>query len=173
MPDYSGGFRSRMVQRMAGPEAISATQLAQEVGVPQPTLSRWLRDAAKVGSMKNKKNAKKAKTPQQRTGEEKIRIVQQAAELSEKELGAFLRKEGVHKAQLEQWRVAMIDALSAPAKKKRSKSSKETKRIRELEKDLRRKEKALAEVTALLALKKKLEAIWGDEDDGTRTRNGT
>ena len=66
---------------------------------------------------------------------------------------------------------AATTALSSKSKSK--KASPEAKRIRELEKDLRRKEKALAETAALLALKKKLEEIWGDEDDDTNTRSGT
>ena len=47
------------------------------------------------------------------------------------------------------------------------KKSPEARRIRELEKELRRKDKALAETAALLVLKKKANAIWGDEDDDT------
>jgi hypothetical protein len=39
--------------------------------------------------------------------------------------------------------------------------------VKELKRDLLRKEKALAETAALLVLKRKLDAIWGDEDDGT------
>ena len=39
--------------------------------------------------------------------------------------------------------------------------------MRELEKQLRRKDKALAEAAALLVLQKKAQAIWGDEDDDT------
>ncbi len=38
-------------------------------------------------------------------------------------------------------------------------------RIKELEKDLRRKEKALAETTALLVLRKKLQAIFHEGGD--------
>jgi hypothetical protein len=49
----------------------------------------------------------------------------------------------------------------------RGKKAPEVKRIRELERDLRRKDKALAETAALLVLKKKAQAIWGDEDDDT------
>ena len=44
-------------------------------------------------------------------------------------------------------------------------------RVRELERELNRKEKALAEAAALLVLKKKAQAIWGDEDDDTDPRN--
>jgi hypothetical protein len=56
-------------------------------------------------------------------------------------------------------------------KKRRSGKSPEAKKIQELERELKRKDKALAEVTALLALKKKLDALLGDEDDDTRPRN--
>ncbi len=54
----------------------------------------------------------------------------------------------------------------------RKKASVEAKRVRELERELRRKEKALAETAALLVLKKKAAAIWGDEDDSTVWKNG-
>jgi hypothetical protein len=58
----------------------------------------------------------------------------------------------------------MLSGLN-PASVQRSKKKTETKRVRELEKELRRKDKALAETAALLVLKKKVQAIWGDEDD--------
>ena len=48
-----------------------------------------------------------------------------------------------------------------------TKRSPEGKRIKELEWEIRRKDKALAEAAALLVLKKKAEAIWGALDDDT------
>lgn len=49
-------------------------------------------------------------------------------------------------------------------------------RIKELEREVRRKDKALAETAALLVLKKKVQEIWGnsseDEDDTTAARRG-
>ena len=77
------------------------------------------------------------------------------------ELGAFLRTEGVHLAELEQWRKLAEEALGAG---KRLAPSKETRRLKA---ELARKEKALAETAALLVLKKKVAEIWGDEDDDT------
>jgi transposase len=50
-------------------------------------------------------------------------------------------------------------------------SSAESKRIKELERELRRKEKALAETAALLVLRKKADALWGDEDASTESKN--
>ena len=164
-----------MVRRMAGPEGISATALSHEVGIGQPTLSRWLRKAGSLSPMTSAKDESKKprKSPRQWTAEEKLRAVVQAASLSEEELGAFLRREGLHAADLEAWRQAALTVLGGPSKRRGRKATPEAKKIRTLEKDLHRKDKALAEVTALLALQKKLDLLLGDEDDGTGTRKGT
>lgn len=164
-----------MVQRMSGPEGITATALSREVGIAQPTLSRWLREAPMVRAMARKKKASKGRSARapRRTAEDKLRLVLQASALSDEELGAFLRREGVHESQLQEWRAAAMAALSPPSKRSGSKTSPETKRVRALERELTRKEKALAEAAALLVLQKKVRAIWGDGDDDTPTRSGT
>jgi len=106
--------------------------------------------------------------PDRRPPEEKLRLVLEASSLSEEGLGEFLRRNGVHEAQLQRWRETAFGALEAkPAKA----PSQQRQKIRELERELRRKDKALAEVTALLALKKKVELLWGDEDDDITTNN--
>ena len=61
----------------------------------------------------------------------------------------------------------MLRGLDETAPRRRSAQSAEGRRVRELEKELRRKDAALAETAALLVLKKKAQAIWGDEDDDT------
>ena len=174
---YSNGFKARMVKRMTGPEKISASGLADEVGVAQPTLSRWKREARTVRTMGGaKKQAKDGgKTPRQWSAEEKLQVVIEAAVLSDEGLGEFLRRKGLHTAQLEEWRELAMQAAQAAlaGAKKRAKKSPEARRIKELEKELLRKDRALAEVAALLALKKKAQAIWGDEDDDTTTRSET
>ena len=169
---HSEGFKARMVARMAGSEGISACALSRESGVPQPTLSRWLRSARSVQRMS--KSEEPSKRPQNWSSQEKLRIVVEAARLEPEELGAFLRREGLHEAQLLEWTRAATTGLDGP-KSPESKKGKnaEERRIRELERELRRKDAALAEVTALLVLQKKIRALWGDADDGTDTRSGT
>lgn len=169
-----------MIQRMAGPESISATALANEVGVSQNTLSRWLRQASEaqptVPAMKKKKRQASHKGSARRTAQDKLRLVLEAAALSQEDLGAFLRREGLHEAELEGWRAKAMEAAEGALKAphgKRSDNTAERRKIRELERELTRKDKALAEVTALLILKKKIQEIWGDEDDATPTRRGT
>lgn len=169
--DYTQGFKARMIERMAGPERISANALAAEVGVSQSTLSRWLRarSARKIEAMTtNDRRGKRTWTAQ-----EKLRLVHEASGLSGEALGAFLRGEGLHEVQLKEWAEAVSAALSMAPKRTSGKASPEAKRIKNLERELHRKEKALAELAALLALQKKLETIWGDGDDVTDTRSGT
>ena len=93
----------------------------------------------------------------------------EADALSEEELGVFLRRRGLHRAHLRQWREQIVAGLKAPRSKK---ASPEARRIRELEHELQRKDKALAETAALLVLKKKVHQIWGDEDGDTTPRSG-
>ena len=104
--------------------------------------------------------------------DEIIRILHRTNELEDRELGAFLREEGVHTSQLKQWREAFRTAIGKPSREQRKREARDRKRIKRLEKELRRKESALAEAAALLWLKKKAQAIWGDEDDDTPSRNG-
>jgi hypothetical protein len=124
--------------------------------------------------MKNEKNdPNKAKSTREWTEEEKLRVVVKSMELSEEELGAFLRREGLHESQLKQWRETVLGALRQRGRPKVSKREKAAaKRIKQLERELTRKDKALAEVTALLALKKKLEALLGEEDENTPRKSG-
>ena len=179
---YSNGFRARKVQRMAGPEGIGAIKLAEEIGVHQTTLSRWLREAS--GEEKREKRGENVKSAQVRERlslrpddlppAEKYRLVTEASTLSEDELGAFLRRNGLHDAPLQEWRQkveeASLGALGSPKKRRRGKSP-EAKRVEQLERELNRKDKVLAEVTALLALEKKLEMLLGDEDESTTPRS--
>ena len=171
---YSQGFKARMVQRMTGFEKVSATALADEIGVAQQTLSRWKREARTVSAMGSTRKQSKngGKSPRQWSVKEKLQVVLEAAALSDEELGEFLRRKGLHTVQIEEWHRLATEALTSRKKPTRKKSP-EVRRIKELEKELLRKDRALAEVAALLALKKKAQEIWGDEDDDTATRSGT
>jgi transposase len=161
-----------MVQRMSSPDAISAIRLSKEVGVSQSQLSRWLQRARTVGAMKK---PQRADPPSQvgasRSAEEKMRLVMTATGLPPEELGAFFRREGVHEAEVEQWRTAILEALESGVTKGSGRGV-DGKRVKELERELRRKDKALAETAALLVLQKKVREIWGDGDDGTDEGNG-
>ncbi len=164
MKHYTAAFKARVLQRLVGPRAISAYRLASEVGVSQVTLSRWLVAARSVPGMT---------TPSRKwTGAQKLRVMLAAHGLSETDLGALLRREGLHSTQLEEWRAAAETALDDPSgRREKAVPHPDTQRLAEVERELRRKEKALAEAAALLVLKKKVESYWGDADDPTDSRS--
>ena len=175
---YTDTFKARMVRRMLGPNGVSAHALEKEVGVSQPTLSRWLRETATFQAMEKKYRksvpvpaVEPGKRPQDWTPAEKLRAVAETLDLDGEALGEYLRRHGIHREQLEQWRGSAKEGLERPGSKQRSKG--ETKRIKELERELRKKEKALAETAALLVLRKKVNALWGDGDDDTDERSGS
>jgi transposase-like protein len=157
---FSVAFKQKMVQRLTGKNAVTASQLARETGVRQQNLSRWLDEARSLPYV-----AKKPKPiVREWTVEQKARIVAEASKLDGEELTAYLERESVKLAEYERWRIALDEGGRA--------SASTTKRIRELERELARKEKALAEAAALLILKKKVETLYGeDEDDDTNGEN--
>jgi transposase-like protein len=109
-----------------------------------------------------------------RSAEEKVRIVMAAAALAPDELGAFLRREGVHEAELEQWRAAVLEAGESALEGSNARAptrSNDSKRVKELERELRRKDKALAEAAALLVLQKKFHTYLEERDRDTDEEN--
>lgn len=157
---YSVAFKNKMVQRLTGKNAVTATQLARETGVRQQNLSRWLEEARSLPAV-----AKKPKpVVREWTVEQKARVLAEASKLDGEELTSYLEREGIKLAEYEQWRLALDEGGQASAATNR--------RIRQLERELARKEKALAEAAALLVLKKKVDAFYGeDEDDDTNGEN--
>jgi transposase len=159
MSEYSDRFKAAMVSKLSGAEAKSATALAKEVGVSQNTLSRWLREHATLAAG-GPVSGKKARNW---TAQEKLATVLEYESLDEEARGKFLREKGLYTTELERWRQQMLQALSGSGKPKGAEKA----RIRDLESELRRKEKALAETAALLVLKKKPRRSGGT----ARTRN--
>lgn len=159
---FSVAFKQKMVQRLTGNNAVSASQLARQTGVRQQNLSRWLQEARSLPIMADKPNP----VVREWTVERKARVLAEASHLDGEALGAYLEREGVKLAEYEQWRIALDEGGRA--------SAATNKRIRQLERELARKEKALAEAAALLVLKKKVETLYQqeeDEDDDTGRDN--
>jgi transposase len=148
-----------MVNRLIGKDAVSANQLAHETGVRQQNLSRWLADARSLPVVTVERRKHKAWSVT-----DKARIVAEAASLEGDKLTAFLQREGAKVAELERWRLALDERETS--------STAMARRVRSLERELARKDKALAETAALLVLKKKLEHVYlEDEEDDTDEGN--
>ena len=165
-----------MVRRLIGPGAVTVAELGRESGIPLSTLSRWIHGAASIRLVTKKDGGVEAlvptdptaKRPQDWSALERAQLVLEPAALGDQELGELLRRRGLHREQLDEWRTSLEDALSHP----RTRRSGEAKRIKELEREVAYKDKALAETAALLVLQKKLRLLFPvDEDNDTGESN--
>ncbi len=145
MARYGQAFRDRAVARLLPPESAQAVEVAQQIGVTVETLERWRAEALGAG----KKSGG------------------WTAGMSEEQRNTWCREKGVFPSELGQWRQTATQALAGPAEVRATpqQTSSDRRRIRELERDLRRKEKALAETAALLVLSKKVAAIFNGGAD--------
>jgi transposase len=178
---YPAVVKARMIRRMTGPEARTAKQLSSETGISVATLCAWLRGARLMAP--NPLSDATSTVPALADGEgpakrrpsdfsplERARALVEASSLEGEALGAFLRRHGLHAENLQAWSRALEDGPQSDAHKRADKL--EGKRIRELEKEILRKDRALAETAALIVLKKKAEMYFG-EDEASVTRKKT
>jgi transposase-like protein len=163
---YSEKYKEKLITKALS-DAQSIASVAKSSGVPTSTLYSWVRQA-KVYGMSKPKPSKRRGRPRKSnrfSPEEKLRILIESSALEENALGAYLRKEGLHDSDLAQMRSDALSGLT-PKVVHRGKSPTE-KKIARLEKDLSRKDKALAEAAALLVLQKKFQALMAAEGDDT------
>ena len=104
--------------------------------------------------------------PEQWSGVAKFAVVLETASLPQAELAEYCRRKGLYIEQVQAWRSHCEGAFDSAAGGSNAAAVKvERQRIRELKKELHRKEKALAEAAALLILRKKAAAIWGEKEE--------
>lgn len=98
-------------------------------------------------------------------GSSKFAVVVETAAMNSSELGAYCREKGLYPEQIARWKQACIAGTgheSTQAQTSRQELKQAQQKIKRLEKDLNRKDKALAESAALLVLQKKYRALWED-----------
>lgn len=164
---YPEELRQALVQKICSPNSPGVSQISKESGIACSTLYAWV---AKMGKSNKSTKAKPTTT---HTPEQKFQIILESSALAEPELGEYLRKNGLHSKQIAEWKQEALAAMTTASEvRKPGRPRKDPElvaaesEIKELKRDLRRKEKALAEQTALVILQKKVQAIWGtDEDD--------
>ncbi len=164
MTQYSEEFKASIIAKMLPPNNVPVAHLVRETGIPKDTLYTW--------------RSKQRKTPGRTTAqppvsgelssEEKFTVVIESASLNEVELSEYGRRKGLYPEQINAWRNACLQANTSQAQKiDRTQLKAQAKHIKQLEAELRRKEKALAEAATLLVLQKKVQALWEDPEDGT------
>ena len=151
---YSAMFRNNVLKKVIPPESRSVMEVSK-------TIYGWLKQA-KEGSLDERKDRMR---PGDRSLSEKLTLVMESKGKTPEEQGEWLRSQGLHTEHVHQWEQELREAVSDGSKKAEEKIKSLQKRNKELERELTRKEKALAEMAALLTLKKKADALWEDRED--------
>ena len=156
MARYGQTFKNRAVARLLPPESAALEEVAREIGVGAGTLERWRSVAL---SMPARERAW--------TAAARFDAVLTTAIMDEGSKGAWCRGNGVYPHDLAAWRQSATQALAQPEEARASpqQTKQDRRRIKELERELHRKDRALAETAALLVLSKKVAAIFNTGED--------
>ena len=150
MARYSEEFKYSIIVKMIPPQNQSINAIASETGLSEATLYKWRNQARKKGLAVPGGEPKVERWNTQ----DKFLIVTETALLSEVELAEYCRNKGLFVEQVLTWKDACMQANGGVAQQ-----------ATRLQKELRQKDAALAETAALLVLRKKANAIWGDGED--------
>jgi transposase len=153
--NYSKEFKDSVVVKILNRGGRTIDEVCSEVGVLKTSARNWIKASAMVASKspKDSKGRRMKWTP-----EAKLKAVVDTTNLVDTDLGHYLRKEGLYSTQVTEWRSDILQKLSVKPTYKRDERDD---KIRVLEREILRKDKALAEASALLILEKKVALIWG------------
>ena len=156
-------FRRSAVEKFQSRGSRSVEEVARGLGVSSWSLYQWTKRYGNQDVMK------KNRRPGDRSVQEKLKAVIEFEGLEGEKQGEYLRREGLHSEHIAGWKKSMEAGLESGGGSltavNRSEWAADKKKIKELERDLHRKDRALAETTALLVLKKKADLIWGSGEN--------
>ena len=144
-------------------------EVAAELNVSVHTLKGWLQESrsSKAGSVVSS-SLPQSLPAGQWSAPERLLALQESHGLSGEALHAWCREKGLFEHQLTAWREAFVNSPSPETAQERRESKAEFKALQGkhevLQRELRRKERALAEAAALLVLTKKFQALLGEEE---------
>lgn len=153
---HSEAFRKQAIEKLINRKEKTVDDIAKEVGVSNFTLYAWQRKMM-MGHKSKKSDVHNA---------DRFETLLSFYTTPESKQGEFLRSKGLTTDQISAWKQEIRNKLDAKeSKTDRIKEQEQLLRITELERQIRRKDKALAETAALLVLSKKAEALWGTTSD--------
>ena len=152
---YSNEFRDRAVQAFLTRGARSTREISREFGVSHSTLYVWV-----SASSFEVDSTEPASSPERWQPSRRMQAITVYDSLAEEERGEFLKSNGLSSTHIDKWRQMLYSALEVRDQEK----LRLEKRINELERDLERKNKALAEAAALLILQKKTRHLLFPEE---------
>ena len=168
MRRYSEAVKADVRRRMSPPQRQSVARISEELGIHVVTLYNW----RKLWRLQGTVVPASEKEPEGWSATDKFTVVMETAGLNETELSAYCRERGLFPEQVSRWRQAAQDANAQPVltmaeqKEHERLRAQDQREIKALKNELQRKEKAMAEMAALLVLRKKWEAFCSEDAEG-------
>jgi transposase-like protein len=158
---YSSGFKQGVLKRVLPPESQPIREVSRDVGISEQTIRNWM-TAAKNGTLAAGDGEI---APSERRASEKLKLVFASKNIEPERLGEWLREQGLHQEHLALWEQELATIVATNEDAVKAECQRLNKQLKTVERELARKDKALAEFAALLALKKKADEIWGERED--------
>jgi transposase-like protein len=156
--------KEAILKKLLPPYSMSVKEVSEEEGISTATLYHWRQQLRRSGAAVPNSNT----SSEQWSAQTKLAIVAETYSMTESELSQYCREKGLFPEQIQSWRSECMQGFKS-SKEQEAEAKKQAKadklEIKELKKDLRLKEKALAETAALLVLRKKLRAFYGEEPE--------
>lgn len=161
---YPAALKENLISKALAPHAPSIVELAKEFNIPYATFQTWM---FKMRKNQRIKQTQIPQRPKDRSAESKLQAVIETMNKPEQERAAYCRQHGIYPNHLDAWKKQILEGLGTTtnAKEHKAEHQKAAIEIKKLKGDLHRKDKALAEVSALLILKKKADLLWGETAD--------
>jgi transposase-like protein len=163
----STGFKLKVVERaLTRTSNETLAQIAQEFGLGYSTLTRWMSHVQQGTLAEQANTTAKEKSPKEWTAQAKWQALVAYEGLDEQARGQYCRTQGIYSHQLDEWRATMMSKQDAEQRQQDKAEIRSLKgENKRLQRELARKEKALAEAAALMILKKKAAALFGEDED--------
>ena len=141
---------------------LTLTAVGEQFGTGRYNLALWVKQAEARSDMSESKSKPAPRRTDDRSAAEKLRIIVEAGQLSDEELGEFLRREGLRDDDLARFRAEALGGLEGKVH-----DPQDRRQIQELERVNAKQAKRLHEAEVLLELQKKVHELWGAKDDDT------
>ena len=164
MSRYSPERRASVLNKFLPPYNKTVVEVAREEGISEQTLYNWRKKLREEGQVVPGKKS----SSEDWSAEARLAVVIESASLSESELGQYCREKGLYPEQVKRWKQACLQGFQnseGQTRAIRQQAKADRAEIKALKRELRKKEKALAEAAALLVLRKKLKAFYGEEPE--------
>jgi len=172
---FNKSFKIQAVEKALNrSDDTSLLEVAKILGVGHSTLSKWIvksrnNEFDDVTNELIRTDMTKDKRPQDWDLEDRFNMVLECNSLDEEAVSQLCRERGIYPHHLKQWKFDFVNGSSVDSSAKNTSQMKALKNdVKNLNKELNRKNRALAETAALLVLQKKVNDIWGTEEDNSQ-----